>query len=217
METLTLDFKVHFSTFVIGKVESFLDNGCIQFCYILLILEFSYYIVYLEQKVADTEKKMKETQQKMEETTQALERSQREQEKTAQDVVESRRKLLVLRQDVHDKEQALEQKERMIQLERQQLKRERQLLQQERQMMRNQEQTPKAEIYKQLHEIEKENRRLRMQRLCKICMEKEVQVVFIPCGHLVSCQQCAQCLTDENLKCPMCRENIEGKVRVFFN
>uniref|UniRef100_A0A0B7A2L3 RING-type domain-containing protein n=1 Tax=Arion vulgaris TaxID=1028688 RepID=A0A0B7A2L3_9EUPU len=35
--------------------------------------------------------------------------------------------------------------------------------------------------------LAEENRVLKEQRQCKICMDEEVCVAFIPCGHLVCC------------------------------
>lgn len=32
--------------------------------------------------------------------------------------------------------------------------------------------------------VEEENRKLKDARLCKVCMDDEVGVVFLPCGHL---------------------------------
>ncbi|XP_067674319.1 E3 ubiquitin-protein ligase XIAP-like isoform X2 [Haliotis asinina] len=58
-----------------------------------------------------------------------------------------------------------------------------------------------------------ENRQLKEQRQCKICMEDEVNVVFLPCGHLVCCATCAPALR----KCPICRANIRGTVRTFMS
>ncbi|KAG5670141.1 hypothetical protein PVAND_000423 [Polypedilum vanderplanki] len=48
---------------------------------------------------------------------------------------------------------------------------------------------------------------------CKICMTEEVGVVFLPCGHLLSCVYCAPALT----QCPLCREIIRGRVRTFLS
>lgn len=42
---------------------------------------------------------------------------------------------------------------------------------------------------------------------CKICMAEEVGVVFLPCGHLLTCVMCAPALTT----CPLCRQPIRGK------
>lgn len=48
---------------------------------------------------------------------------------------------------------------------------------------------------------------------CKICMAEEMGVVFLPCGHLLSCVYCAPAIT----QCPMCRETIRGRVRTFLS
>ncbi len=49
--------------------------------------------------------------------------------------------------------------------------------------------------------------------LCKICLDREIGVVFLPCGHQLACTQCAACITD----CPICRKIIRGTVRTFFS
>ena len=40
-------------------------------------------------------------------------------------------------------------------------------------------------------ELVDENMRLKEQKTCKVCMDAEVGVVFLPCGHLVVCVNCA--------------------------
>ena len=40
-------------------------------------------------------------------------------------------------------------------------------------------------------ELRRENSRMREERECCVCRDKEVGVVFLPCGHLVSCTACA--------------------------
>lgn len=61
--------------------------------------------------------------------------------------------------------------------------------------------------------LEEEVRRLREARLCKICMDKEVGVVLLPCGHLVTCVLCASSLP----RCPVCRENIKATVKTYLS
>lgn len=61
--------------------------------------------------------------------------------------------------------------------------------------------------------LEEENKRLKDARECKICMADEVGVVFCPCGHLVSCVQCAPAVVN----CPVCRAVIKGRVRAFLS
>ncbi|NXM41530.1 BIR7B protein, partial [Gymnorhina tibicen] len=60
---------------------------------------------------------------------------------------------------------------------------------------------------------EEQLRRLQEERMCKVCMDKDVSVVFVPCGHLVACGDCAL-----NLRlCPICRAVIQGSVRAFMS
>ncbi|XP_051842827.1 baculoviral IAP repeat-containing protein 2-like isoform X2 [Antechinus flavipes] len=61
--------------------------------------------------------------------------------------------------------------------------------------------------------VEEQLRRLQEERTCKVCMDKEVSVVFIPCGHLVVCKECSPSLR----KCPICRSTIKGTVRTFLS
>ena len=50
------------------------------------------------------------------------------------------------------------------------------------------------------------------EKLCIICCDKERSIVFLPCGHLSACANCAVVFTN----CPNCRGQIEGLVRVYF-
>lgn len=49
--------------------------------------------------------------------------------------------------------------------------------------------------------------------MCKICLDKHVGVLFLPCGHVVACAECATGVSE----CPICRAVIEGSVRTFFS
>ena len=59
----------------------------------------------------------------------------------------------------------------------------------------------------------KENTELKEQKLCKICMVSDVNIVFLPCGHLVACATCAPALQ----MCPICRAAIKGTVRTYMS
>jgi len=73
--------------------------------------------------------------------------------------------------------------------------------------------TGSAEKEKPETDLQSENARLKEQRTCKICMDGEVGVVFLPCGHLCCCVNCAPALKD----CPVCRTQIQGTVRTFLS
>ncbi|KAF5295949.1 hypothetical protein FQA39_LY12721 [Lamprigera yunnana] len=49
--------------------------------------------------------------------------------------------------------------------------------------------------------------------MCKICFENEVGVVFLPCGHIVACVDCAPALT----VCAVCRKPLKATVRAFLS
>ncbi|NXJ00797.1 XIAP ligase, partial [Psophia crepitans] len=59
---------------------------------------------------------------------------------------------------------------------------------------------------------EEKLRRLQEEKLCKICMAKDISVVLIPCGHLVACKECAEGLHE----CPLCRTNIMKRQEIFM-
>ncbi|KAI8742853.1 baculoviral IAP repeat-containing protein 3 [Biomphalaria glabrata] len=64
-----------------------------------------------------------------------------------------------------------------------------------------------------IRQLKERNNEMRQQTVCKICLDQEVAVVFLPCGHLVSCTECATAMKD----CPVCRMNIKGIVRAFIS
>ncbi len=49
--------------------------------------------------------------------------------------------------------------------------------------------------------------------ICKICMDNQIAIVFLPCGHLISCVSCSIALS----KCPLCRERIRGTVKSYLS
>uniref|UniRef100_V5GHQ7 Apoptosis inhibitor IAP n=1 Tax=Anoplophora glabripennis TaxID=217634 RepID=V5GHQ7_ANOGL len=49
--------------------------------------------------------------------------------------------------------------------------------------------------------------------LCKICFKNELGVVFLPCGHIVACVDCAAALKT----CAVCRRPLEATVRAFLS
>ena len=63
-----------------------------------------------------------------------------------------------------------------------------------------------------IDELLEENQRLKDDAACKICLEDRADVIFLPCGHIPSCAQCAPAL----IKCPLCRNPVEGYVKTLF-
>jgi len=60
--------------------------------------------------------------------------------------------------------------------------------------------------------LEEENRELKEAKKCRVCMDRETNTVFLPCGHLSCCEICAKSLSN----CPICRNAIRGTVKTFL-
>ena len=61
--------------------------------------------------------------------------------------------------------------------------------------------------------LEKEIQNMKESRLCKICLDREVSQVFLPCGHSICCNQCVIGIKI----CPICRENIRKSQTIYFS
>ncbi|XP_033742579.1 baculoviral IAP repeat-containing protein 7-like [Pecten maximus] len=53
---------------------------------------------------------------------------------------------------------------------------------------------------------------LRLRTKCKVCLEEELKIVFLPCGHLCTCVDCASHLE----RCPVCREQKRSTVKAYL-
>ncbi|KAJ8282096.1 hypothetical protein COCON_G00046150 [Conger conger] len=56
-------------------------------------------------------------------------------------------------------------------------------------------------------------RKLQREKQCKVCMDKDIAIVFIPCGHLVTCERCSVSLK----KCPICCAAITQKIKTYIS
>ena len=59
--------------------------------------------------------------------------------------------------------------------------------------------------------LKEENERLKDEKACRICYIEDRNIVFLPCGHLVTCPSCASAVNN----CPVCRSTITNTIRVF--
>jgi len=61
--------------------------------------------------------------------------------------------------------------------------------------------------------LEKEIQNVKESRLCKICLDKEVSQVFLPCGHSICCNECVVGIQI----CPICRDWIQKSQTIYFS
>ncbi|RZK64823.1 MAG: RING-HC finger protein [Pedobacter sp.] len=45
--------------------------------------------------------------------------------------------------------------------------------------------------------------------MCVVCMDAPSVMHFSPCGHQVTCAQCAENIAAKNSECPMCRCRLQ--------
>ncbi|XP_074530220.1 E3 ubiquitin-protein ligase XIAP [Halichoeres trimaculatus] len=55
-------------------------------------------------------------------------------------------------------------------------------------------------------------RKLQREKQCKVCMDRDMCIVLMPCCHLVTCQECSESLT----KCPICCGAITQKIKTYI-
>lgn len=55
-------------------------------------------------------------------------------------------------------------------------------------------------------------RKLQREKQCKICMDRDMCIVLMPCCHLVTCEKCSESLT----KCPICCGAITQKIKTYI-
>lgn len=69
-----------------------------------------------------------------------------------------------------------------------------------------------AAARKEATRLKNENEKLKERTTCTICLDRQVSVVFLPCGHLVACAVCAPQLR----VCPICRALVKGTVKTYI-
>lgn len=72
--------------------------------------------------------------------------------------------------------------------------------------------TGRHDNQEQFRAVENEHTYLTQRTLCGICHERPVNCMFLPCGHVIACQVCAETTT----KCPVCNKNVAATANVYL-
>lgn len=59
--------------------------------------------------------------------------------------------------------------------------------------------------------VEEQLKKLKEEKACKICWDRDVCIVFLPCGHIATCKECSSVKT-----CPICCSKILERVRIYM-
>ena len=57
--------------------------------------------------------------------------------------------------------------------------------------------------------LREENERLKSDARCKVCMNQTSIILFLPCGHLITCVDCAASVK----LCPLCRSEVKTFIK----
>lgn len=49
-------------------------------------------------------------------------------------------------------------------------------------------------------------------KTCKVCMDKKINTVMVPCGHQVLCENCSKVI---NKQCPICNQPVQQVIKTF--
>ena len=61
--------------------------------------------------------------------------------------------------------------------------------------------------------LRKRNETLKSNITCKVCMDHNVGVLFLPCQHLICCEPCS----DSVKRCPLCQQQLLELSKRFCN
>lgn len=50
---------------------------------------------------------------------------------------------------------------------------------------------------------------------CRICEDRPIESVLVPCGHLCMCATCWTAIAERDRTCPICRQAVDSAVRIF--
>ncbi len=77
------------------------------------------------------------------------------------------------------------------------------------------EQKQKAQAESEKKKAEAALKSKEEEQMCVICLDKARAVTFVPCGHLCCCEACGGDSASGLVSCPVCRQSITARQRVF--
>ena len=124
-----------------------------------------------------------------------------------EEVAETRHELVETRQEVAERTQEVAETRHQMERTSQEYQQALQQAREENKMLRRLLQREIQRVGKLEQNSDQELQRQARRAKCKVCLDEEVQISFLPCGHLVTCEGCANHLH----QCPTCRKNIKVK------
>ena len=60
--------------------------------------------------------------------------------------------------------------------------------------------------------VRRDNIRMKMEMTCRVCNKAKIEILFLPCRHLITCTVCSETMDE----CLHCGGNIMGTVKTYF-
>jgi len=82
---------------------------------------------------------------------------------------------------------------------------------------REEEEIKKKKNKEIINKLKEENSILKNDKICKICMDSNVDIVLTPCGHRSFCSTCINQKYTKKYKitiCPICRVLIDKRINI---
>ncbi|BFZ09502.1 hypothetical protein BsWGS_12541 [Bradybaena similaris] len=71
---------------------------------------------------------------------------------------------------------------------------------------------PAVEFNELFRSVEREHTLLAERTTCRLCRRRPVSCIYLPCGHVIACQECA----DNATHCILCSRQIIGTANIFL-
>ena len=68
-------------------------------------------------------------------------------------------------------------------------------------------------IDRQTEQLRQEIQELNRQKACKVCLDNPIEIILIPCRHVIACKSCAERVSS----CPICRSEIGTRLEIYFS
>ena len=69
----------------------------------------------------------------------------------------------------------------------------------------------KDDTAKKNSEQDKEEKKVKEENSCVVCMDNDISIICVPCGHLCLCGKCAENLST----CPMCKTVVTKMQKIY--
>jgi len=53
------------------------------------------------------------------------------------------------------------------------------------------------------------------ENVCKVCFDRKIDIVLVPCFHYCICEDCSSVVMEQNKLCPICNIHIDKAQKLY--